>query len=241
MYRTLLLAFALCAATAFAEDEPDDYGELVGAPTALKGVGRMSIQLGWRMSPNETFYRDYYTSRPGLERAPGSPGGPLFAGSFGYSFAEFFELSIDLVVTGERLRLTQQPTLTTGTFSSLVGFRFQKLLSGVGPEGLVPFVGALIGPTFVVSRFKDVPSNQESNTIGVGTTLGATLRLSPRWGLTAEYRLTFIEGRPGFVRQPDLALQSFSPFNAGGHWLSVGFAYWWPPKPSRGGGGFTPF
>lgn len=247
MVRPLLLALALCATPALAQDgsegdEGDEgYFEAEVPPARLRGVGRFSLQTGWRLTSNGTFYRGYYGKRPELERAPASPGGPLLVGSFAYAFTDVVELGIDLVATGERLRLTGQPTLTTMTFGALVGVRFQKLLPGVGRHGLVPFAGVLVGPTYVLSRFDGIASNQEGIPTALVGSVGATLRLSPRWGLTAEYRLSFVRGRPGFVRQPDLGLESFGSFNAGGNWLSVGFSYAWPPKPSCGSEGFAHF
>lgn len=232
MYRALLLALVLHAATAFAEDwAPDEYGDVPAAPQELKRVQRFSIQTGWRASSNGTFYRSYYGEHPELQHAPSSPGGPLLVGSFGYSFTNWFELSLDLVVTGERLRLTGQPALTTMTFAGLVGGRFQKLLPGIGPQGLIPFVGVLAGPSFVMCHFDGGAHYEESNPTTVGVTAGATLRLSPHWGLTVEYRHAFVRARPSFVKQEDFHLQGFSTVNVGGSWPSVGFAYWWPPKP----------
>lgn len=253
MLRPLLLAVALCSSAALAQDESGDYGGYEGyegfegyldpeqPPPRLRGVGRASLQTGWRLTTNETFYRVYYGRHPELERGPGSPGGPLLVGSFGYAFTEAVELSVDVVATGERLRLTGQPTLTTMTFAALVGARFQKLLAGVGRHGLVPFAGLHLGQAYVMSRFDGVDGNQEGIPFVLMLSTGATLRLSAHWGLTAEYRLAFTRGRPGFVRQADLGLESFSTYNAGGNWLSMGFTYTWAPKPSRGGGGFSKF
>lgn len=239
MYRALLLTLVLHAATSFAGDAPDEYGDVPTAPDELKRVQRFSIQTGWRVSSNGTFYRSYYGEHSELQQAPGSPGGPLLVGSFAYSFTNWIELSLDLAVTGERLRLTGQPTLTTMTFAGLVGLRFQKLLPSIGPQGLIPFVGVLAGPTFVMAHFDGGPHYEESNPTTVGATVGATLRLSPRWGLTVEYRHAFVRARPSFVQQPDRHLQGFSTVNVGGSWPSVGFAYWWPPKPTVIGHGYS--
>jgi hypothetical protein len=230
MYRALLLALVLPAATAFAEDWADEYGDVPAAPAELRHVERMSLQTGWRLSANEPFYRGYYADNPGLARAPGSPGGPLLLGSFGYSFTNFFELGLDVAATGERLHLTGQPPLTTMTFAAMVGLRFQKLLPGIGPQGLVPFVGVLAGPTFVMTHFDGAPQYQEAIPTMFGLTAGATLRLTPRWGLTVEYRHTFAHAWPGLLRQADLHLQDFGNVNVGGSWPSVGIAYWWPAK-----------
>lgn len=247
MVRPLLLALALLATSALAQEGSEGSGDGDGfmvpeePPARLRGVGRFSLQAGWRLTSNETFYRNYHDRHPELERAPASPGGPLLVGSFAYSFTDVVELGVDLVATGERLRLTGQPTLTTVSVGALVGMRFQKLLPDVGRHGLVPFAGVAVGPTFVVSQFDGLRKSQEYLPTALVGSVGATLRLSPRWGLTAEYRLAFVRGQTGFVRQPNLELESFGSFNAGGNWLSVGFNYAWPPKPSRGAEGFSGF
>lgn len=246
MCRGLLLALTLLASTALARGEeyvhPDaeELGEV--APVELQRVGRASIQTGWRQTPNGNFYRSYYATFPELERAPSSPGGPLLVGSFAYSFFNSLELSIDLIVTGEQLKLTGQPMLTTMTFAGLVGARFQRLMPSIGPEGLIPFVGLLAGPSYIVSWFEGAPSYQEDTPTMFGACAGATLRLSPRWGLTAEYRVAFAKVFPGFARQPNLELQRFRDVNAGGHWFSLGVTYVWPArKPPGAGDRFTPF
>ena len=63
-------------------------------------------------------------------------------------------------------------------------------------------------------------------------TLGATLRVSPRWGLTAEYRISFVRGPVGSIGE-----QKFGSFNGGGSWFALGLTYVWPPDPSRSFGG----
>jgi hypothetical protein len=239
MHRVLLLAFALVACTALAEegDGDDGYEDLPAetAPAELKHRERFSFQVGWKPGANDAFYRNYYTEYPDLPRAPTSPGGPLLVGSFAHSYLEYLEFGLDLVATGQRLRLTGQPTLNTVMLAALVGMRFQLLMRSVGPEGLVPFVGVLLGPTIILSDFEGLDdTTQETGGLTIGGCAGATLRLSPRWGLTAEYRLVAGQGRVGTVRQPDLTLQSFSPFTAGGHWFSLGVTYVWPPKARKG-------
>lgn len=228
MYRSLLLAVAVLSATpALAQDE----GSLT-----LNGVGRLSIQTGWRMTTNGTFYNGYYGKRPGLQRGANSPGGPLVVGSFAYGVSESLELGVDLFGTGERLQLAEQPVLETLTYGALVGLRFRSVLE-LGSLQLIPFAGLLTGPTLVYSRFQGVSeSAREIVTQAWAGAAGASLRLSPRWGLTAEYRLSFVRGQVA-----ELGGQKFGSFNAGGNWLSLGVTYTWPPEPNRpiaGGLGF---
>lgn len=210
----LLLAALLSASASLAQDDV--------APTSLEGVGRLTIQTGWRLTSNDTFYERYYSQHAELARGPSSSGGPLVAGSFAYALTDTVELGIDLFATGERLRLTNQPELTTLTYGALVGVRFQTVLD-VGPHGLVPFAGILTGPTLAYSKFEGQQAQEVVTQAWTGT-VGATLRLSPRWGLTGEYRLSFVRGPVG-----NLGSQTFGSFNGGGNWFALGVTYTWPP------------
>ena len=69
------LALLLVAGSASAQEEEE-------ALTPLNGVGRITIQGGWRLSSNGTFYDSFYAlpDYQGVERAPISPGGPLRGG-----------------------------------------------------------------------------------------------------------------------------------------------------------------
>jgi hypothetical protein len=221
MYRSLFLAAALLSApAALAQEELD---------TTLEGVGRLSIQTGWRLTSNDTFYNGYYARNPDLVRGPTSAGGPLVVGSFAYGITDMVELGVDLFATGERLRLTDQPMLTTMTYGALVGVRFQTVLD-LGPNGLIPFAGILTGPTLAFSQFEGKTA-QEVMTQAWAGTLGATLRLNNRWGITGEYRFSFVRGPVG-----GLDGQKFGSFNGGGNWFALGMTYTWPPEPSNGMG-----
>jgi hypothetical protein len=213
----LSLFAALVASTALAQG---------GAPS-LEGEGRISIQGGWRYVANSTFYDGYYSQDPALERAPQSRGGPLVVGSFAYAVTDRIEVGIDLFGAAERIQLTDQPQLTVLNYGALLGLRFTTWLD-FGPEGTVPFVGLLTGPMLASSKFQGEPVRELVSQAWAGNA-GATLRLTPRWGLTLEYRLVFARGP---VRKLDKPLGSF---NAGGSWLSLGVNYTFPsePGPSR--------
>ncbi|SES80950.1 hypothetical protein [Stigmatella erecta] len=217
-----ILAAGLCAPAAFA----DEGGPLLG------GVGRITVQGGWRLVANDTFY-DRYASRPenaGLAPSPRSKGSPIGLASFAYAVTDFVELGVDLFGTVQRLQLTGQPRLNTVSYGALLGLRLQGGLD-VGPDGLVPFVGILTGPLLASATFEGQAS-KETLTQAWGATVGATLRLTPVWGLTAEYRLVRARGA---VEAPG---RKFGTFNAGGSWFGLGITYTFPPEPSHPGRGF---
>jgi hypothetical protein len=222
MRRALVLAAGLCAPAAFADGE----GPL------LEDVGRITVQGGWRLVANNTFY-DRYEARPengGLEPSPRSKGSPIGLATFAYGITDYLELGIDLFGTRERLQLTGQPRLTTISYGALLGLRLQGGLD-VGSEGLVPFVGVLTGPLLASAGFEGQPA-KETLTQAWGVTAGATLRLTPHWGLTAEYRLVWARGA---VEAPG---RYFGTFNAGGSWFGLGITYTFPPEPSVNRQGF---
>jgi hypothetical protein len=226
MRRLVLLSVLLAAASASAQDDFDE--EL--AP--LNGVGRLTLEAGWRLTPNGHFYDSFYAlpDYQGVARAPASPGGPFLAGCFAYAVTDFIELGIDLFATGEQLRLTGAPTLTNVTYGALVGLRFQTLLDFLTPEGVVPFVGFQLGPTLVNSHAEGVGQRELFTQAYVGT-VGATFRFSASWGLTAEYRLAFARGQVALRNSP--GFERLSSFNGGGSWFALGVTYLWPPDPIR--------
>ncbi|HEX8822926.1 MAG TPA: hypothetical protein VF794_23565 [Archangium sp.] len=226
MRRLVSLALLLAAGSASAQEEL----------ASLNGVGRISVQGGWRLSSNATFYDSFYAlpAFQGAQRAPASIGGPFLAGSFAYGVTDLIELGIDLFATGEQLRLTGAPTLTNITYGALVGVRFQTLLDVLTPEGVVPFVGLQTGPTLALSRAEGVQQKEVFTQAWAGT-VGATFRFSPRWGLTAEYRLAFVRGQSAFNTRPEF--EQLASYNAGGNWFALGVTYMLPPDPSRPFGG----
>jgi hypothetical protein len=194
------------------------------APSSLDGVGRISMQAGWRRTTNRTFLDGYY-ARPenqGKPRAAGSPGGPLLALTFGYAVNDFVELGVDLFAAGERLNLTGAPRLTTLTYGALVGLRLHTLLEGLGPHGLIPWLGLLSGPTLVLSTFEGRPGT-EGVKQAWGASAGASLRLSARWAATVELRQVLVRG----------PVEGLRSVNGGGTWLGLGATYSFDAEPSR--------
>ena len=221
MRRCLLLALSLLSTSALAADD---------LPT-LDGAGRITIEAGWRLTTNQTFYDSFYAfpDYQGLSRAALSPGGPYLAGSFGYGVTQNIELGIDLFTTGEQLHLTNAPTLTNITYGALVGVRFQTALDVLAANGLVPFIGLSTGPTLSYSSAEGVGKRELSTQCFVGM-VGATLRLSAQWGITAEYRLAFARGQAAFLNQD--AFKGLASFNAGGNWIALGVTYLIAPSPN---------
>ncbi|NMO21832.1 hypothetical protein, partial [Pyxidicoccus fallax] len=199
MLRRFLPLFALfAAAPAFAQEAPEEEAQ-EEVPTSLNGVGRISIQGGWRVTSNETLYKSWY-GRPAnreLQRARSVTGGPLLVGSFAFAISDMVELGIDLFGTNGRLYLREpdggERRINLLSYGALVGLRFQTVLPEVGPYGLVPFVGILTGPALASSK-RQGEDVQESTSQAWAGSLGFHWRLSPRWGLTAEYRLAFLRG-----------------------------------------------
>ncbi|MBF5041001.1 hypothetical protein FGE12_01255 [Aggregicoccus sp. 17bor-14] len=194
------------------------------AQTSLDGVGRITVAGGWRRTSNDTFLSGYY-ARPenqGLQRGAPSPGGPLLVATFGYAVSEHVELGVDLFGSAERIRLSGAPQLTTLTYGALLGLRLQTLLEGVGPQGLLPWVGVLGGPTLVLSTFQGQPGT-EGVKQAWGLTAGGSLRLTDRWAATMELRGLLARG----------PVKDLGSVNGGGVWLGLGATYTFDAEPSR--------
>ncbi|MFP2912868.1 outer membrane beta-barrel protein [Pyxidicoccus sp. 3LFB2] len=232
MLRRLLPPLVLLIAAPAAAQDPRDLDEEEDeeVATSLDGVGRISIQGGWRLTSNETMYENWYGRKDNTElaRAREVAGGPLAVGSFAYAINDLVELGIDLFLTGGRLYLNApegEQAINTLSYGAAIGLRFQTVLPEVGPHGLVPFAGILTGPSLTSSKRGSEKLMETTTQVWMGT-LGATLRLSPRWGVTAEYRLAFLRGPVG---PPENKLS----FSNGGSWFTLGVTYSFPPEPSR--------
>lgn len=235
--RLFLLLVLLVAPAASAQDSNEegkgsrqDYGDYAGEePTKSKEVkvegpmersSRFSLQAGWRYAPNTRFFDKYYarSENRGLTRADGTFGGPLVAGTFAYSPLEWVEVGMDAFFTYERMAVAAKPELNAITFGVMFGVRAQHRLV-IRQKELIPFVGVLSGPTFAASYFAGGRS-VESFGQAAGLTAGATLRLTPMWGVNFDYRLTFANGEA----------EQLGSYNAGGSWFSVGLTYIFPKK-----------
>ena len=213
----LLLLVLLTAPVASAQYDEDE------EPPKLQGTSRVSVMGGWRYAPNFKFYDTYYfqVENRSLARSRGSIGGPLLTATFAYSITEFMELGIDLFTTYERMKLTNKPGLNTVTYGAVVGLRFQKRLE-LGPQGTIASVGVLAGPSYSGAYFDGGRAVETSGT-GLGLAAGATVRLSPRWGVCFELRQLVVGGE----------VEDIGKYNAGGTWLSVGMTYVLPWEPDH--------
>jgi hypothetical protein len=230
----VLLGLLLATATASAQEESEGV-------VPLNGVGRITVQGGWRLTSNNTFFDSFY-ALPGYACSEGcsreSPGGPFATATFGYSVSDFIEVGIDLFYTQQQLRLTNAPALTNITYGALLGLRFQGLLEILTPQGVVPFIGLQTGPSLAYSLAEGIGHKESIIQPWVGT-VGATVRLSAHWGITAEYRLAFARGRsPYNDRTPPAgadanAYKNLASFNAGGNWFALGVTYLLAPDPVR--------
>jgi hypothetical protein len=222
--RPLLLLFALLAASSAAAQDDSEYG-------SLSGGSRISIQGGVRLAHNSTFYDSYYL-RPGnegLERAASPRWSPLVIGTFAYSLSDSMEIGFDLFGTTQKMALTNKPQLTTASYGALLGLRFQTQWP-LGPHGTVPFVGLLTGPFVAVAAFEGQKARETLMQAWAGTA-GATMRITPEWGLCLEYRFVLARGAVG------TAEERLSSFNAGGSWLNVGVTYTFAKQPTNPLGG----
>ncbi|MDY7232146.1 hypothetical protein [Hyalangium rubrum] len=228
--RLFLLLLHLVALPAFAEDkesseyeDASEYEEEEAKNPSLEGSRRFSLQTGWRYTPNTRFFDNFYARQEnrGLTRAGGALGGPLLAGTFAYSPQNWLEVGFDLFFTYERMQLTKKPGLNAITFGAILGLRLQRRLE-LGSKEFIPFVGALVGPTFAGAYF-DGGQSVENFAHAFGATAGGTLRLSSKWGLCVEYRLTYAKGQA----------ERLGTYDAGGSWLAVGLTYVFPTAQDR--------
>ncbi|GHG76733.1 hypothetical protein [Comamonas sp. JC664] len=235
MLRRLLPLALLLSAPAAARDYSPFDDDAVS--TSLDGVGRITIQGGWRITPNKTLYDGWYSrqANQGLPRAREVSGAPTVTASFAYAISDLLEVGIDLFGSQSRLFLNEPGTdggppqarrVDTLGYGALVGLRLQTVVPQLGPQGLVLFGGLLTGPTLISSE-RQGEALQELTTQAWMANAGATLRLTPRWGITADYRLAFLRGPVG------PATARVGSFSMGGSWLSLGITYSFPAEPSR--------
>jgi hypothetical protein len=192
------------------------------AGPSLEGTGRVTAEVGWRLTPNDSFYAD--ALKVGLTRTRDSVGGPTVMGSFGYMMTDQLELSIDLFAGGERLALQGLAPINSVTYGATVG---PRLYLPLGPFAFAEdwrlFAGVLVGPTLVLAFGGNIPGTSE---VAIGSymgSVGVAARLSDELGLSLEYRLLLVRGQvPGI-----------GGVNGGGSWLGIGLTWHLAGEPMQ--------
>lgn len=180
----------------------------------LAGVGRITIEPGWRLTPNDHFAEAASAAGAALTRT--SPGGPTLAGSFAYSATGWLEIGIDLFAGAEQLRLQGQPALTSITYGGALGVRLQAPLEQfLFAERFVPFAGLLSGPTLIDVVGGNLQGTNEKVTASYILSAGFTFQVDQHWGITAEYRLLLARGM----------VDGIGSINGGGSWFSLGITF----------------
>ena len=108
-------------------------------------------------------------------------------------------MGIDLFGTTQKMSLTNQPQLTTADLWRAAGHALPDAGSTWGRTGTVPFFGVLTGP---VARRRDLRGAEapgDAHPRRGRVTAGATMHLSPQWGVCLEYR--FVLARGAWARQ----------------------------------------
>lgn len=192
---------------------------LSAAATAgpLQGVGRVSVQPGWRYTPNGPFYIS--TAAAGAPVAAPSRGGPVIATSFAYSATDSIEVAVDLFLGGEQFRVENASSMLSVTYGAAAGVRFQWALGEWGPfQEVVPYAGLLVGPTLVNVSGGPLQGSHEESVTGFIGSAGLTGRVGETWGVSLEYRFLLARGLV-----PDVG-----SINGGGHWLGLGLTWYFP-------------
>ena len=207
--RAIVLASLLAASSGFAE------------PT-LEGMGRISLEGGYKWTPNADFMR-----RAALALHPvegNMSGGPQFAASFGYAPLDWVEATIDVFVGFETFKLDGLDQFTSTTYGGLLGVRFAKM--DFPFRGLIPYFGAQLGPVLSYVTSGSTAGSERFNT-GYSVNAGAIYRVSDRWGIGLDVRYLFARGDV-----PEIAT-----IDAGGLWISLSINYFIPagPKDPLGG------
>lgn len=183
----------------------------------LQGVGRVSVQPGWRLTPNGPLYLS--AAAVGLPAAATSPGGPVIASSFAYSATELVEVAIDLFLGGELFHLGNDPAMWSVTYGAAAGVHFQWALGEWGPfQEVVPYAGLLVGPTLVSVSGGRLPSSHEEAVTGYTGSAGLSARVGDTWGVSLEYRFLLARG----------LVPGVGSINGGGNWLGLGLAWYFP-------------
>ncbi|HLL54866.1 MAG TPA: hypothetical protein VK447_15030 [Myxococcaceae bacterium] len=184
-----------------------------------EGEGRVTLQGGWRLTPNDFFFAR--AESLGITRESRSIGGPTVVGTFGYMATDALEVTIDLFVGFEQLRLSGREPLSSLTYGGAGGVRYHVPLGSLPFADLSAHVGALLGPTLVLETGGGIPEPTEELVSGYMASAGLSAR-SGTMSIALEYRLLLARG---FV-------PGIGGINGGGSWFGLGVT-WWIAAESR--------
>lgn len=172
MRRAAALALLVVAPLAAAE-----------SPHSMDGIGRISVQGGWRYVPN-----GYFAGKADAAGSPflaPSPGGPAVVASFGYGTSEWLEVAIDAFGAYETFELAGNSPFNAWTYGALVGVRAWAIDRPF--RGLMPWVGLQLGPALATISSPSMPG-AERLLGGLSASGGVVYRWTDEWGLSAELR-----------------------------------------------------
>jgi opacity protein-like surface antigen len=191
----------------------------------ISGVGRISLLGGWKLTPNDHFFKQ--SADLGYPTVSRGIGGGQGTASFGYGAVSFLEVSIDLFLGNDRFQIDTFNPINVLTYGALIGVRF-TFMDLLFP-GFAPYVGVGVGPTLGYVWTGTEGETFERLVTAVAGTAGLTYRVNDRFGLTLEYRFLYARG-----------VWVTSGVNIGGSFFSLGAVIYFPrtvPDSSRMLGG----
>ena len=208
LVRWLACAAALFASMASAQSDLNP---------SVDGWGRISVVGGYRWVPNWYFFD--HAAAKGEPVVKASLGGPQLDVSFGYGAASWLEVAVDLFGAVDWFELEGRSPFTAFTYGGLLGPRVTS--TNVLFPGFTPYLGAEVGPTFVLLQSSSV-STPERLIVGFAVVGGFHWRFADHWALSVDVRWLLARG-----------LSEVSGFNAGGVLFSAGVSYLFPPALQR--------
>ena len=185
---------------------------------SIEGEGRVSIQGGYRWSPDDHFEQAAAAAGNPIVRK--SWGGLQGSAGFGYGALEWLEAAIDLFGGWESFDLDGYARFHSVSYGAMLGARF--VARDLFFQGFQPWIGVQVGPTIInisTASF-GIP---ETVVAGLAVSGGVMFRFGDRFALTLEARYLMARGMvPGI-----------GGLNGGGGWFSVGFAMFFAPSMKR--------
>lgn len=194
---------------------------LASAPALADGIdgeGRLSVQLGYRWSPDDHFAQAAAAAGNPIVRR--SWGGLQGSAGFGYGALEWVEAAIDLFGGWESFELDGYAPFHSVSYGAVIGARF--VARDLFFKGFQPWFGVQVGPTIINITTASF-GIRETVVAGLAVSGGVIFRIGERFGVTLEARYLMARGMvPGI-----------GGLNAGGGWFSIGFATFFAPSMKR--------